>query len=54
MLDREQTFKVTGTVHDSQNNNLIRVRLIEDKMPGKVCDWYATSAAQLGGTKITR
>jgi hypothetical protein len=54
MLDREQTFKVTCTVHDSQYNNLIWVWLIEEEMLGKACDRYATSATQLGGTKVTR
>jgi hypothetical protein len=54
MLDGEQTFKVTRTVHDAQNNNLIRVGLIEQKVPGKACDGYATSATQLGGVKVAR
>jgi hypothetical protein len=44
MLDREQTFKVTRTVHDAQNNNLIWVWQIEHKVPGKASDGYATSA----------
>ena len=44
MLDREQTFKVTRTVHDSQNDNLIWVWLIEDKVLRKACDRCATSA----------
>jgi hypothetical protein len=38
MLDGEQTFKVTGTVHDSQYDNLIWVGLIKDKMLTKTCD----------------
>jgi hypothetical protein len=54
MLDREQTFKVTRTVHDSQNNNRTFRWQIEDKMFRKACDGPATSATQFGGAKVTR
>jgi hypothetical protein len=54
MLFREQTFKVTRTVHDSQNNNFLWVWLIEDKMFRKARDRYAASLTELSGTKVTR
>ena len=54
MLDREQTFKVTRAMHDSQNNNLIFAGLIEDKMLTKARDGYAAKATQFGSLKATR
>ena len=54
MLEGEQTFKVTRTVDDSQDDNFIRVWQVENKVSGKTCDGYAASATQLGGIKVAR